>query len=259
MRSIRARKHTAALGVVTAVLALALTACNEEDAADAAGAAGGSSSAPSAGASQAGGGDTKGTDASKTGGSAQNDDSKTGSSTGGGSKDSGSSASGGNGGGGGGGNTSDSYAYKHPCQAGDLSIRVYPLEGSKTRHVIEVNNTGANSCGLSYYPRVSLGAAKASDHSGDIIPAVPGGLGGAPAVPVKPKTAAIAVIDLNPKGGNGVTWVDEMNVLADGDNMANADTQNFELGPDVKVLDPKLGLYRTSVADAVSSMESAGK
>ncbi|MFD7069561.1 DUF4232 domain-containing protein [Streptomyces sp. NPDC059913] len=256
MRSIRTRKHTAALGVVTAVLALALTACNEEDGTDAAGAAGNTSSAPSAEATQAGG-DAKGTDGSKSGGSAQNAGAKTGSSTGGGTKDSGSSASGGNGGGS--GNTSDSYAYKHPCKASDLSIRVYPREGSKTQHVIEVNNTGANSCGLSYFPQVSLGASKASDHSGDIIPAVPGGLGGAPAYPVKPKTAAIAVIDLNPKGGNGVTWINEMNVLADGDHMPNADTQNFELGPDVKVLDPKLGLYEASVADAVSSMESAGK
>ncbi|MFE7462812.1 DUF4232 domain-containing protein [Streptomyces sp. NPDC057499] len=254
MRTIRTRKHTAALGVVTAVLALALTACNEEDgsAAPAGGSDTNSSAAASAAGSQTGGDDAKGSDTSKSGGTAQNAGSKTGSSsTGGGSKDSGSSA--------GGGNTSDSYAYKHPCQASDLSIRVYPREGSKTQHVIEVNNTGANSCGLSYFPRVSLGASNASDHSGDITPAVPGGLGGAPAYPVKPKTAAIAVIDLNPKGSGGVTWVNEMNVLADGDHMANADTQNFELGPDVKVLDPKLGLYETTVADAVKSMQSAGK
>lgn len=138
-------------------------------------------------------------------------------------------------------------------------MRVYPREGSATQQVIEINNTGANSCGLSYFPQVSLGASKASDHSGDIKPAVPGGLGGAPAYPVKPKTAAIAVIDLNPSGKNGVTWVDEMNVLPDSEHMANADTQNFELGPDVKVGDPKLGLYRSTVADAVSSMQSAGK
>ncbi|MFF2013286.1 DUF4232 domain-containing protein [Streptomyces sp. NPDC058195] len=253
MRTNRTRKHTAALGVVTAVLALALTACNEEDGGtEPAGAAGNSSSAASStDGAQTGGNDSKDTGASKSGGTAQNAGSKTGSSSAGSSKDSGSSA--------GGGNTSDSYAYKHPCQASDLSIRVYPREGSATQHVIEVNNTGANSCGLSYFPRVSLGSSKASDHSGDITPAVPGGLGGAPAYPVNPKTAAIAVIDLNPKGAGGVTWINEMNVLADDEHMPNADTQNFDLGPDVKVLDPKLGLYQASVADAVKSMQSAGK
>ncbi|MYU47723.1 hypothetical protein GTV15_07795, partial [Streptomyces sp. SID7803] len=76
--------------------------------------------------------------------------------------------------------------------------------------------------------------------------------------PVKPKTAAIAVIDLNPGGGNGVTWVDELNVLADGDHMPNADQLNFPLGPDVKVgTPPKLGLYEKSIADAVASMKQA--
>ncbi|MFH8518353.1 DUF4232 domain-containing protein [Streptomyces gelaticus] len=251
MRTIRTRKHTAVLGAVTAVLALALTACGgDETGTKSAGPAGDAASA----AASTGG--SRSDDASKTtgdsnsGGTAQNagatkaGTSKTG--TSGGTANAG-------------GNTSDSYAYKHPCKSSDLSVRVYPREGSATQHVIEVNNTGANSCGLSYFPRVSLGASKASDHSRDIIPAVPGGLGGAPAYPVKPKTAAIAVIDLNPGGKNGVTWVDEMNVLPDGDHMANADTQNFPLGPDVKVGDPKLGLYRSTIAEAVSSMQSAGK
>lgn len=134
---------------------------------------------------------------------------------------------------------------------------MYAREGSATQQVIEVNNTGANSCGLSYFPRVSLGASNAADHSGDIHPLVPGGLGGAPAYPVKPKTAAIAVIDLNPGNGPGVTWVNELNVLADGDHMPNAEQLNFPLGPDVKVGDAKLGLYRGTIADAVSSMKQA--
>lgn len=245
MRKIRTRKHTAALGAVTAVLALSLTACGGDD-------TGTKSAGPAAAAST----DSKSTDASKT-----TDDSKSGATAQNtGTTKAGTSKTGTSGGTvNAGGNTSDSYAYKHPCKSSDLSVRVYPREGSATQHVIEINNTGANSCGLSYFPRVSLGAAKASDHSGDITPAVPGGLGGAPAYPVKPKTAAIAVIDLNPSGKNGVTWVDEMNVLPDGDHMANAETQNFPLGPDVKVGDPKLGLYRSTVADAVSSMQSAGK
>ncbi|MEU3227718.1 DUF4232 domain-containing protein [Streptomyces sp. NPDC006976] len=258
MRTNRNRKHTAALGAaLTAVLALALTACGGDDEgtksagpADTSASADATTNAENAkdkdkdkdaattdGATTAGGStDTAGTNTSKTGAA------KTGGSTG--------STSG--------GDTSDSYAYKHPCESGDLSVRVYAREGSSTQHVIEVNNVGANSCGLSYFPRVSLGAANASDHSGDIRPLVPGGLGGAPAYPVKPKTAAIAVIDLNPSGsGNALTWINELNVLADGDHMPNADQLNFALGPNVKVHDPKLGLYESSIADAVSSMQQA--
>ncbi|MFF3730037.1 DUF4232 domain-containing protein [Streptomyces sp. NPDC002476] len=247
------RSRSAALAAATtAVLALALTACGGNDdtgtksagpANDAAAAAAGADSSQSAtdGATAT---TAKSGDAAQNTGTTKTGTSKTGTSNGSTST--------------GGGNTSDSYAYAHPCKSGDLSVRVYPRQGSATQHVIEVNNVGANSCGLSYFPRVSLGAAKASDHSSDIAPAVPGGLGGAPAYPVKPKTAAIAVIDLNPSGANGLTWINEMSVLADGDHMPNAETQNFELGPDVKVRDPKLGLYRSTVAEAVSSMKQAG-
>lgn len=244
------RNRSAALAAATtAVLALALTACggNDTGTKSAGPANEAASTAASADASRSTT-DATTTNTAKTGGTAQNT----------GATKTGTSKSGTSGGGTTSGDTSDSYAYKHPCRSGDLSVRVYPREGSATQQVIEVNNVGANSCGLSYFPRVGLGAAKASDHSSDIRPAVPGGLGGAPAYPVKPKTAAIAVIDLNPSGANGLTWIDEMNVLADGDHMPNADTQNFELGPDVKVRAPKLGLYRSTVADAVSSMKQAG-
>ncbi|MFF2406234.1 DUF4232 domain-containing protein [Streptomyces sp. NPDC058092] len=239
-------RTTVLAAATTAVLALALTACGGDDS--------GTKSAGPASDAAAAAASTDATDATttgtaKTGGAGQNTGAtKTGTSKTGTSNGSART----------GGDTSDSYAYKHPCKSGDLSVRVYPREGSATQQVIEVNNVGANSCGLSYFPRVSLGAAKASDHSSDIRPTVPGGLGGAPAYPVKPKTAAIAVIDLNPSGANGLTWIDEMNVLADGDHMPNAETQNFELGPDVKVRDPKLGLYRSTVAEAVSSMKQAG-
>ncbi|WP_393059461.1 DUF4232 domain-containing protein [Streptomyces sp. LN549] len=250
MRTIHSRKRTATLGAaVTAVLALALTACGGDG--------GGTKSAgpadnaaktnASADASQPTGSDTT-TDTATTGGSAKTVTSNTGTSKSGTAK-TGTTT---------GGNTSDSYAYKHPCKSEDLSVRVYAREGSATQQVIEVNNTGANACGLSYFPRVSLGSASAQDHSGDVTPLVPSGLGGAPAYPVKPKTAAIAVIDLNPSGADGaLTWINELNVLADGDHMPNAEQLNFPLGPDVKVLDPKLGLYRSTIADAVSSMKQA--
>ncbi|MFH8472302.1 DUF4232 domain-containing protein [Streptomyces sp. NPDC018000] len=234
-------RTTVLAAATTAVLALALTACGGDG-------TGTKSAGPASGASKEASQPATDATTAKTDGAAQNTEAtKTGTSKTGTSN--GSTKTG--------GDTSDSYAYKHPCKSGDLSVRVYPREGSATQHVIEVNNVGANSCGLSYFPRVSLGAAKASDHSGDIQPAVPGGLGGAPAYPVKPKTAAIAVIDLNPKGGDGMTWINEMSVLADGDHMANADTQNFDLGPAVKVLDPKLGLYESTVAAAVNSMKQA--
>ncbi|WP_405898991.1 DUF4232 domain-containing protein [Streptomyces sp. NBC_00727] len=251
------RKHTAALGTaVTAVLALALTACGGDGGGTkSAGPADNSASAEATVVAKdnakddAQGGTAS--DGATTGGSTDAVSSSTGKSKGGAANTGGSTS------GATSGNTSDDYAYKHPCKSSDLSVRVYAREGSATQHVIEVNNTGTNSCGLSYFPRVSLGASNAKDHSGDILPLVPGGLGGAPAYPVKPKTAAIAVIDLNPGGGNGVTWVNELNVLADGDNMANAEQLNFPLGPDVKVGTPKLGLYRSTIADAVASMKQA--
>ncbi|MFC8538302.1 DUF4232 domain-containing protein [Streptomyces sp. NPDC057249] len=254
------RNRTAVLGAAaTAVLALALTACGGDGGGTkSAGPADTSASADATVAAE----DTTGGAAQDQGGTADD-----GAKTGGGSTDAVTSSTGRSKGdaaktggsttGATGGDTSDAYAYKHPCKSGDLSVRVYAREGSATQHVIEVNNTGKNSCGLSYFPRVSLGASNATDHSGDILPLVPGGLGGAPAYPVKPKTAAIAVIDLNPGGGNGVTWVNELNVLADGDHMPNAEQLNFPLGPDVKVGTPKLGLYERTVADAVASMKQA--
>ncbi|MFI6862936.1 DUF4232 domain-containing protein [Streptomyces sp. NPDC050421] len=246
MRTIHTRKRTATLGAaVTAVLALALTACGG-DGSGTKSAGPADNSAKGAASQPAGSAET--TDTATTGGSAKTVTSSTGTSKGGTAK-TGTTT---------GGDTSDSYAYKHPCKSEDLSVRVYAREGSATQHVIEVNNTGTNACGLSYFPRVSLGATDAADHSGDVTPLVPSGLGGAPAYPVKPKTAAIAVIDLNPSGASGaLTWINELNVLADGDHMPNAEQLNFPLGPDVKVLDPKLGLYSGTVADAVDSMKQA--
>nr|WSW67877.1 DUF4232 domain-containing protein [Streptomyces sp. NBC_00995] len=250
MLTIHSRKRTAALGAaVTAVLALALTACGGDGGGtkSAGPADNAAKSAASVGASQQSGSDAA-ADSATTGGSAKKVTTGTGTSKSGATK-TGTTT---------GGDTSDGYAYKHPCTSENLSVRVYAREGSATQQVIEVNNTGPNACGLSYFPRVSLGSASAQDHSGDVTPLVPGGLGGAPAYPVKPKTAAIAVIDLNPSGADGaLTWINELNVLADGDHMPNAEQLNFPLGPDVKVLDPKLGLYSGTIAEAVSSMKRA--
>lgn len=254
MRTIHTRKRTATLGAAaTAVLALALTACG-----------GDGSGTKSAGPANSSAKGAASTDASQPSDSDKTTDTDTGSATAGGSAKTVTSSTGTSKGGTAktgtatGGNTSDSYAYKHPCKSENLSVRVYAREGSATQHVIEVNNTGANACGLSYFPRVGLGSASAKDHSGDVTPLIPSGLGGAPAYPVKSKNAAIAVIDLNPSGASGaLTWINELNVLADGDHMPNAEQLNFPLGPDVKVLDPKLGLYSSTVAEAVNSMKQA--
>ncbi|WP_328466217.1 DUF4232 domain-containing protein [Streptomyces sp. NBC_00448] len=180
----------------------------------------------------------------------------------GGSKSStGSGNSGGTGGStsGGGSATSDSYAYAHPCTAGQVRVTVTRRDSAPTQRVIEVRNTGTRSCGLSYFPLVSLDDSHAADGSRAVKPLVPGGLGGAPAFPIYAGRTAYAVVDLDPSGATSgtVDGIDELNVLANGDHMPNADTVNFRLGSGSPVLKPKLGLYENTVADAVTSMRSA--
>ncbi|MCX4690435.1 DUF4232 domain-containing protein [Kitasatospora purpeofusca] len=159
----------------------------------------------------------------------------------------------------GGGGVDEAYAYAHPCDAKDLAIHVAARPEATSQRVIEVRNQGARSCGLSYFPLVSLGDSHAADRGKDIRPLVPGGLGGSPAYPVGAGRTAFAVIDLNPGGGSAATsaGVDQLNVVADGDHMPTAETRNFPLGPGAKVRAPKLGLYRASVADAVASAATA--
>lgn len=166
---------------------------------------------------------------------------------------------GGTGTGGGADATSDSYAYKHPCSAQQLSVKVTRRSGAPSQRVISVHNNGSRSCGLSYFPLVYLDQAHAANGAGAVKPLVPGGLGGAPAYPVYAGRTAYAVIDLDPSGATSgtVAGIDELNVLADGDHMPNADTLNFPLGSGALVLKPKLGLYEATVADAVTSMQSA--
>ncbi|MFB7671463.1 DUF4232 domain-containing protein [Kitasatospora purpeofusca] len=159
----------------------------------------------------------------------------------------------------GGGGADDAYAYTHPCDSKDLTLRVTARPEAPTQRVIEVHNQGAHSCGLSYFPLVSVGDSHSADRAKDIRPLVPGGLGGPPAYPVGAGRTAFAVIDLNPGGGSAAsaTGVDELNVVADGDHMPAAETRNFPLGPGAKARSPKLGLYRPTVADAVASAATA--
>lgn len=204
-----------------------------------------SSGRPASGGSAAGGsgGSTGSTGATGTG-----------KSSGTGGSGSGSSSSSG-----GGTATSDSHAFTHPCTAGQVRVTVTRRSAAPTQRVIEVRNTGAASCGLSYFPLVSLDDSHAADGSQAVRPLIPGGLGGAPAFPVYAGRTAYAVVDLDPSGATSgtVDGVDELNVLANGDHMPNADTVNFRLGSDSLVLKPKLGLYENTVADAVTSMHSA--
>lgn len=242
---------------VTAGLVLALGACGTGGSGTRSAGSGtddaARSTSPSASAAGTAG-DTGTTDPTGTAGGSSARKSSSGSGT---KTDSGSGSKAGSGSAaaGGGNATSDGYAYKHPCAAGQLSVSVTTPADASGRRVIAVRNNGANACGLSYYPQVHL------DGSGGrtVKPLVPGGLGGAPAYPVYAGRTAYAVIDLDPSGATSgtVTGIDELNVLADGDHMPDADTRNFPLGSGALVLKPKLGLYRSTVADAVASMKTA--
>jgi hypothetical protein len=153
---------------------------------------------------------------------------------------------------------SDSYAYTHPCSGRQVSVRVTRRDGAPSQRIIAVRNVGAHACGLSYFPQVYLDDSHTSGGA-TVKPLIPGGLGGAPAYPVHAGQTAYAVIELNPGGASTgtVAGIDELNVLADGDHMPNAETKNFPLGAGAVVRGPKLGLYRSTVADAVSSMTGA--
>ncbi|MFE6054114.1 DUF4232 domain-containing protein [Kitasatospora sp. NPDC056446] len=152
----------------------------------------------------------------------------------------------------------EAYAYTRSCAADKLTVKVTTRAGSPDQRVIEVHNQGTAYCGLSYYPLVTIGRASAADRSDNLAPLVPGGLGGPPAYPLAPGKSAYAVVDLNPGSGSAGDR-DELNVLAD-DRMPNSDTRNFPLGAGAKVgKQPKLGLYRETVADAAASAQTAGK
>ncbi|GAA2422127.1 hypothetical protein ACFPFX_17620 [Streptomyces mauvecolor] len=242
------RRRTIPLALATVGAALALAAC------------GGGSDDAAAGPSS--GGASPGTaTATATPGSGGSGGAKTG---GGGGSSSASNSSGTTGGTAGtktGGKdaTSDSYAYKHLCAADQLAVGAKELGSNPDQYVISVTNRGKAACGLSsYYPRVDLGSKNAADRSHNIHPLVPSGLGGAPAMPVYAGRTVYAVLDVDPNGAKGSNGgIDEINVLAD-TRFPNADTHNFPMNEGATVVQhPKLGLYRDSISDAVSSMRTA--
>ena len=166
----------------------------------------------------------------------------------------------------GGNGSSDSYAYKHPCDPSQVSVEVrYQHNVGDSRRIIVVSNHGSTACGLSYYPTVAISDSRTvggnSHPTSFATPKVPGGLGGAPYVPVYAGHSVYAVLDLNPShsAAGAVTTYDEIDVKAS-DSMPDAATTNHAVraqpansgNPSVK--GPLLSLYYANLADAVSQV-----
>ncbi|WBP90992.1 DUF4232 domain-containing protein [Kitasatospora cathayae] len=145
-----------------------------------------------------------------------------------------------------------------PCDIRNLSIRAAARAGAPSQWVIEVHNTGASACSLSSSPGVDLGDSAARDRSADIKPVL---ASGTERFAVQAGRTAYAVIDLDPSGATTGTapGINELNVLADQDGMPLANTRNFPLTGGARVLNPRMGLYRASVAEAVASMADMGR
>ncbi|MFC1420266.1 DUF4232 domain-containing protein [Streptacidiphilus cavernicola] len=170
----------------------------------------------------------------------------------------------------GGNATSDAYAWKHPCDSGQVTVAVqYQHTIGDTRRVIVATNHGKAACGLSYYPAVSVAdSASIGATSGTakfVTPKVPGGLGGAPYASIHAGQSLYAVIDLDPghTTSGAVRSFDELDVKS-ADFMPDAATTNHPLknepagsgNPYVK--GPILSLYQPSLADAVAQVSDLG-
>ncbi|WP_405979904.1 DUF4232 domain-containing protein [Streptomyces sp. NBC_00158] len=232
------RLRTAALATATAGLALALTACGGSDS------AGGPTANPAAAKTadkQVSTGTVtpsgEGASAAPSGGKATGTGTATPAKAGSSGKNKGDT-------------TDDSYAYTHPCSARNLTVKVTSPTGTPaTVRIISVTNNGSTSCGLDYFPTVGFSAKGGAL---GLQATAPGGLGGAPAYPVRPGATAYAAVDLNPSGGNGPV-ADEVSVLADKEHMPNADGVSLQLAKPGTVANPKVGLYRTNTHDALSA------
>ncbi|MEU9048677.1 MULTISPECIES: DUF4232 domain-containing protein [unclassified Kitasatospora] len=147
-----------------------------------------------------------------------------------------------------------------PCDIQNLEINATVRAGAANQWVIDVHNTGTTACSLSSSPGVDLGNSVSPDQSKNIKPIL---ASGTLRFPVPAGQHAYAVIDLDPSGATTGTapGIDELNVLVDDDdtNMPLANTRNFPLNSGARVLNPQMGIYRPSVAEAVTSMKAAGK
>ncbi|AZM92672.1 MULTISPECIES: DUF4232 domain-containing protein [Streptomyces] len=153
-------------------------------------------------------------------------------------------------GGSGGPGTDDGYAYTHPCSARNLTVKVTAPEGfPATVRVVTVTNNGSTSCGLDLHPAVGFSAKGAAL---GIQATPPEGIGG-PAHPVRPGATAYAAVDLDPSGAGGPV-ADEINVLADGYHMPNADGVSLPLATPGPVVKPKVGLYHFTARDSFQTL-----
>ncbi|MGE7384892.1 DUF4232 domain-containing protein [Streptomyces sp. NPDC004126] len=153
-------------------------------------------------------------------------------------------------GGGGGPGTDDGYAYTHPCSARNLTVRVTAPEGfPATVRVITVTNNGSTSCGLDLHPAVGF-SAKGTALGIQATP--PEGIGG-PAHPVRPGATTYAAVDLDPSGAGGPV-ADEINILADGYHMPNADGVSLPLTTPGAVVKPRVGLYHSTARDSFKTL-----
>ncbi|MER6303895.1 DUF4232 domain-containing protein [Kitasatospora sp. NPDC001539] len=241
--SVRHRRPLLACAVLVVGAGLGSTACGPDNADPAA--------APTAGATVAATPPTAGAPASATASHPA-----TGAPQTPGANPSGGPASGGTASGGAGAGS----AAARPCDIKNLTVQAAARAGAPHQWVIEVRNTGAAACTLSSSPGVDLGDSAAADRSRNIKPVLASGTA---RFPVPAGRSAYAVIDLDPSGATTGTapGVNELNVLADQDdaNMPLADTSNVPLPGGVHVLNPRMGLYRADVAQAVASMTTAGK
>ena len=166
--------------------------------------------------------------------------------------------------------SSDAYAWKHPCDPGQVGITVEYRHGvGDTRRVIVATNHGKTACGLSYYPTVavadSASIGSTSHPARFATPKVPGGLGGAPYASIHAGQSLYAVIDLDPghTTSGAVRTFDELDVKA-ADFMPDAVTTNHPVKDEPSgsgnpyVKGPVLSLYQPSLADAVSQVGNLG-
>ncbi|GAA2625646.1 MULTISPECIES: DUF4232 domain-containing protein [Streptomyces] len=147
--------------------------------------------------------------------------------------------------------TEDAYAYRHPCSARNLTVKVTSPQGfPATVRVVTVTNNGSTTCGLDFHPAVGF-SAKGSALGIQATP--PEGLGGAPAHPVRPGATTYAAVDLNPSGGGGPV-ADEINILADPSHMPNADGVSLPLATTGTVAKPRVGLYHFTARDSFDTL-----
>jgi hypothetical protein len=166
------------------------------------------------------------------------------------------------------GTDSDSYAWSHPCDPSQISLKaVYQASAMNVwTRVIEATNTGRTACGLSYFPSVVIGSSSNLSPDGSptqfVTPSTPTGIGGANYDAIHAGVTQYAAIDLDPSAATsgGSRAYNELDTQA-ADFMPNAATVNLGVTAEPSgtgnpyVLKPAVGMYEASMAGAVSALE----